>query len=309
MTPSLQQLLGGVAADLCFGDPRWLPHPVSGIAHIASALERVLRRSRLPLRAAGTVVWALVVIICSGTVWWSCRLLPQPWIGIYWIYSLLAMRSLDQHALAVRDALRHQDLAAARKAVAMIVGRQTAQLDEREITRATIETVAENMNDGVIAPLFWLGVAGPPGMAAYKAINTMDSMFGYRNEKYRDFGWCPARMDDAASWLPARLTAVIIWIVAAIVPGMSAQASVRCTLRDAHLQPSPNSGYPEAAVAGALGVRLGGINEYGGTISTKHFLGDDLRPLVWQTYREMRTLLYGGTLVATLLLAGITAWR
>ncbi|WP_031499428.1 adenosylcobinamide-phosphate synthase CbiB [Bryobacter aggregatus] len=296
MTP----LLVGVAADLCLGDPRWLPHPVVGIGKLAAGLEKRAARTK----PAGALVWLGVVGVTSSVVWWTCEV--QPWAAVYWIYSFLAVRSLDDHALAVMRALRDGDLAKARTAVSLIVGRETAGLEEREVARAALETVAENLNDGVIAPLFWFGVGGPAAMAGYKAINTMDSMFGYRNDKYRDFGWCAARMDDVASWIPARITAALIWLVAALVPGMDARASVRCTLRDAHRQPSPNSGYPEAAAAGALGIQLGGLNRYpGGIVSKKELLGDNRRPLDWQAYQQMRILLYGVTLLAV---AGLQ-WR
>jgi adenosylcobinamide-phosphate synthase len=234
----------------------------------------------------------------------SVRLLPEPFVQIYWIYSLLAVRSLDDHAMAVVRPLRDGDLPAAREAVGRMVGRDVETLDERGVTRAMVETVAENLSDGVIAPLFWLMVGGPVAMAGYKAINTMDSMFGYKNERYLAFGWCAARMDDAANLAPARLTAGLIWLIAAVWPGMSARASARSTWRDAHRQPSPNSGYPEAAAAGALGVRLGGVNYYRGERSEKAYLGEDLRPLDWRTYSGMRRLLYG----SALLFVGAMLW-
>ena len=298
-------LLYAFSADLLLGDPRWLPHPVSAIAAWAKLLERSALRSRL----GGCAVWLGVMVLTCGVVWGTCAVLPAPWIQVYWIYSFLAVRSLDDHAMAVIRALQSGDLSASRQAVSRIVGRDTANLNEREIARAVIETVAENLNDGVVAPLFWLGVAGPVGMAGYKAVNTLDSMFGYRNEKYREFGWCPARMDDVASWIPARLTAALIWLVAAIAPGMSARDSIAVTMRDASRQPSPNSGYPEAAVAGALGVRLGGVNEYAGVVGRKEFLGDELRPLGVQSYKGMRVILYAVSTLAVLIVAGVIEWR
>lgn len=291
--------------DLWFGDPRWLPHPVTAIAALAKFLEGASKQSQL----AGSTVWLGVVAATCGVVCWTCALLPSPWIQVYWVYSFLAVRSLDDHAMSVIAALRSGDLAASRYAVSRIVGRDTANLDQRDIARATIETVAENLNDGVVAPLFWLAVAGPVGMAGYKAVNTLDSMFGYRNEKYRHFGWCSARMDDVASWVPARLTAALIWLVAALAPGMSAGDSIAVTLRDASRQPSPNSGYPEAAVAGALGFQLGGVSEYGGVRSRKEFLGDGLRPLGWQSYNQVRVILYAVSTLAVLIVAGVSQWR
>src|SRR5258708_6950974 len=282
------ELACGLAADFAFGDPRWLPHPVAGLGRLATIAEAIGRRSAVPLRLAGCGAWLLVVGLACAVVYGTLRLLPAPYIQIYWIYSLLAVRSLDDHAMAVFRALRKRDLPAARTAVARIVGRDTAELDEAGIARAALETVAENLNDGVIAPLFWLLLAGPVGMAGYKAINTLDSMFGYRNDRYREFGWASARMDDLAGWFPARLTAALIWFFALLWPGLSAIRSVKATLRDAHRQPSPNSGYPEAAAAGALGVQLGGTNFYGGLRTEKSRLGDAVQPLDWRAYSRMR---------------------
>jgi adenosylcobinamide-phosphate synthase len=302
ITPT--QLALGVAADLLLGDPRWLPHPIVSVGNLAGWMERVWRRSSLPLRVAGVGAWFSVVAFVCGVVGASIWLLPEPFVQIYWIYSLLAVRSLDDHAMAVVRPLREGNLLAAREAVGRIVGRDVDALDERGVTRAMVETVAENLSDGVIAPLFWLVLGGPVAMGAYKAINTMDSMFGHKNERYLEFGWCAARMDDLVNLIPARLTAILIWLIAAVWPGMSFLQSVRSTRRDAHRQPSPNSGYPEAAAAGALGVQLGGVNFYRGARSEKAYLGEDLRPLDWRTYRGMQVLLYG----SALLFVGVAVW-
>lgn len=298
------QLAAGVAADLLLGDPRWLPHPIVGVGNLAAWAERVWRRTPVPSRVAGAGAWISVVSISCAVVYASVRWLPEPYAQIYWIYSLLAVRSLDDHAMSVVRPLRAGDLAAAREAVGRIVGRDVDELDERGVTRATIETVAENLSDGVIAPLFWLILGGPIGMMAYKAINTMDSMFGYKNERYLEFGWCAARMDDLANLIPARLTAGLIWLIALVWPGMTFMASLRATWRDAHRQPSPNSGYPEAAAAGALGIQLGGVNFYRGVRSEKAFLGQDVEPLTWRSYSGMRVLLYG----STFLFVGAALW-
>ncbi|MFN0102921.1 MAG: adenosylcobinamide-phosphate synthase CbiB [Bryobacteraceae bacterium] len=294
----------GVAADLALGDPRWMPHPIVGVGNLAAWMERVWRRTSLPLRVAGIGAWCGVLGVSCGVVFASVRLLPEPFVQIYWIYSLLAVRSLDDHAMAVVRPLRDGDLATAREAAARIVGRDTDALDACGVTRAMVETVAENLNDGVVAPLFWLTLGGPVAMAAYKAVNTMDSMFGHKNERYLQFGWCAARMDDLANLIPARLTAGLIWLIAAIWPGMSFSGSIRSTWRDAHRQPSPNSGYPEAAAAGALGVQLGGVNFYCGVRSEKALLGEDLKPLDWRVYGGMRVLLYG----SALLFVGVILW-
>ncbi|MFN7924965.1 MAG: adenosylcobinamide-phosphate synthase CbiB [Bryobacteraceae bacterium] len=302
------QLTCGLAADLLLGDPHWLPHPIVALGKFAAVMER-LWRALLPARTAGVAAWISVVSVACGFVYFTLRLVPEPWIQIYWIYSLVALRSLDDHARAVIAPLRGGDLDAARRAVGMIVGRDTQSLDEREVTRAVVETVAENLSDGVIAPLFWLVLGGPVAMAAYKAINTLDSMFGHKSDRYREFGWCSARIDDAANWIPARLTAALIWIVAAVWPGLDFARSVRATWRDAHRQPSPNSGYPEAAAAGAIGVRLGGVNHYRGVRSEKSFLGEDVRPLDWRAWPPMRAILYASTALFTCLALGAASWR
>jgi cobalamin biosynthesis protein CobD len=181
----------------------------------------------------------------------------------------------------------------------MIVGRDTESLEEPEILRAVIETVAENLSDAIVAPLFYLALAGPAGMGVYKAINTLDSIAGYRNDRYREFGWTSARMDDVVNYVPARLTAILVWICSTL-PGYNVRRSLAVTFRDGASQPSPNAGYPEAAVAGALGVRLGGLNYYGGVPSAKAYLGDALRPLTARTFTQARTLLYA---TATLMVA------
>ncbi len=302
------QLGCGVAVDLALGDPRWLPHPIVGVGHLGAYAEKFWRATKLPLRVAGIGAWGSVVGVTCCVVLLTLQWLPEPYIQIYWIWMFLAVKSLDDHAMEVVRPLQAEDLASARRAVARIVGRDTANLDEREVTRATVETVAENLSDGVIAPLFWLVLVGPAGMAAYKAVNTMDSMFGYKNERFREFGWCAARMDDVANWIPARLTAALIWLVALLWPGMNFRQSVSSTWRDAHLQPSPNSGYPEAAAAGALGVQLGGTSYYHGVRSEKAFLGEDLQTLDWRTYKGMRVLLYGATLLFVVVAVAGARW-
>jgi adenosylcobinamide-phosphate synthase len=298
----------GVSADLAFGDPKWMPHPVRWFGRVAAALEGAWRSTGLPLRTAGVLFWISAVGLATSVVTGTLLLVPRPWGHALWVYLLLAARDLDVHAAEVVQQLRRGDLQAARSAVGEIVGRDTAELDEPEILRATFETVAENLNDGVIAPLFYLALAGPAGMALYKAANTLDSMVGYRNERYRDFGWASARIDDVLNYIPARLSAVLVWVTASLPP-FRFRRSVAITLRDAHRQPSPNSGYPEAAVAGALGVRFGGLNLYAGVPSHKEFLGNPDRPLTPDMYSRLRMLLYVPTLLATVLACGWALWR
>lgn len=292
------QLLCGVALDLALGDPRWLPHPVRGIGWLIVRLEPLCRR--LPLYLGGVALWLLVVGISAGVVW-----LTLPWLAIFWIWTFLAVRDLDVQAMRVIVALRDGDVAAARERLSMIVGRDTAALDEPEILRATVETVAESLCDGIVGPLFYLALGGPAGMAAFKAASTLDSMCGYRNERYREFGWAAARFDDVANYIPARLSVLLV-ALGALLLGYNARGALRYAWRDGRSQPSPNSGYPEAAVAGALGVRLGGLNYYRGVPSQKATLGEALRPLSLEVFAGTRQLLYATSALAVLLVWSVS---
>jgi adenosylcobinamide-phosphate synthase len=303
MRVTQRQLLAGVSLDLALGDPFWLPHPVRALGRFAAAAERFWRGTGLPLRAAGVLFWFTVAGAAATVV--RCTL---PWAATYWIYALLACRDLDVEAARVVGALERDDIEDARTQLSWIVGRDTAHLDEAEIMRATVETVAENLSDGVIAPLFYLVCGGPVAMALYKAINTLDSIVGHKNEQYREFGWASARIDDAANYIPARLTAAIV-CACALLPGYSARRAVRMTLRDGATQPSPNAGYPEAAFAGALGVQLGGVNHYRGVPSSKAKMGDALRPLDTRIFPKVRRLLYLSEALFIALVTAGKAWQ
>jgi adenosylcobinamide-phosphate synthase len=297
----VKEVLAGVALDLALGDPQWFPHPVRGLGWLAQRLERFWRWTGLPLRVAGAMYWATAVGVACGVVW-----VTVPWAAVFWIWALVAIRDLDVEAARVIRRLEAGDLAGAREMLGRIVGRDTAGLEEPEILRAVVETVAENLNDAIVAPLFYLALAGPVGMAAYKSVNTLDSMVGYRNERYREFGWMAARMDDLANYLPARLTAALVW-AAAWALRLDARRSLRVTLRDAPAQPSPNAGYPEAAVAGALRVRLGGANYYAGVRSVKPWLGDAVEPLGRAHFGHARRILYAVAVMMVLVVCGVRA--
>jgi len=279
----------GALLDLLLGDPGWLPHPIRGIGRLIQILERILRR--LPYeRLAGitlvlTVLLAVTTIV-TATLYWASGI-----AAVYWIFTSLAVRSLDQESNKVIRALRDGDLDKARKLLAYIVGRDTQTLSDREITRAVFETVAENMSDAIVAPLFYLALFGVPGMVAYKAVNTMDSMIGYKNERYIRFGWAAARLDDVANYIPARITAGLIVFSAALLR-LRWRDAISIVFRDARLQPSPNAGYPEAALAGALGVQLGGLNYYFGRPVQKPFLGEPIEDLQYGKFSDVRLLLY-----------------
>jgi adenosylcobinamide-phosphate synthase len=283
------ELISAAALDLLFGDPPWLPHPIRGVGFLARHLERFWRWTRLPLRFAGCLFWITTSGICLAVVHWA-----GPRANTYWIYSFLACRDLDKQSSAVMTALDRHDLALARQRLAQIVGRDTADLAHQEVVRAAIETVAENTSDGVIAPLFYLALAGPMGMALYKVANTLDSTVGYRNTRYRDFGWWSARADDVLNLIPSRLTALLVAAAAPLV-GCSGCGAWHAALRDGASQPSPNAGFPEAAFAGALGVQLGGTNYYEGVPSSKPKLGLPIRPLDGSAFRSARRLLYAAS--------------
>ncbi|WP_150265785.1 adenosylcobinamide-phosphate synthase CbiB [Paenibacillus tepidiphilus] len=278
-------LLTAYVLDLIFGDPRSLPHPVVYMGKAITALERLIRRFctrpnalkwagiLLPLLVAGGS-WALTVLL----LWLLALIAPWlAWAAEAWLISTtIAAKGLKEAGFAVYTELRRGDLPAARKALGMIVGRDTAGLDAPEIVRGTVETVAENIVDAIISPLFFALLGGAPLAMAYRAVNTLDSMVGYKNDKYRDLGWASARLDDVANYIPARITALLLTLCARLLR-LDWRRCWRTVRRDARLHPSPNSGFPESAVAGALGIRLGGYNVYHGVASFRAYMGDPLR--------------------------------
>lgn len=288
--------------DLFLGDPRWLPHPVILIGRQITACEGVLRKAIPHERAAGILLLLLTVSGAAAAAWLllkiSSHLSPAAGFvaAVILTSTCLASRSLHRESALVAVALAAGNLQLARRNLSYIVGRDTAELDEPEIWRALVETVAENTSDGIIAPLFWLAIGGPVAGIAFKAVSTLDSMVGYRNARYLRFGWASARMDDLANFIPARLTALLM-IAGAPLAGLSAKNALAMTLRDRLKHPSPNSGHPEAAAAGALGVRLGGIATYNGVPSLKAHIGDPLTPISGKAYAGMIRLMYTVTFV------------
>jgi len=283
-------LLAACILDATIGDPRTWPHPVRWMGKLVAYAERSIRGlcdGPQSLRIAGSVLavglpslafllgWTLIAAGTTAHEWVGRG------IGICLASTALAWRDLIDHVGRVSDALKADSLEDARHAVGLIVGRDTNNLSEAEVVRATVETIAESASDGVIAPLLYLAVGGPPLALAYKAVSTLDSMIGHRDEQYRDFGWASARLDDVANWIPARITAALITVGAGVVflNTQSMRRSAVILLRDGHKHPSPNSGRPEAAMAGALGVQLGGVNVYQGLRAERPVLGDALEPL------------------------------
>lgn len=295
-------LVTAILLDLVLGDPRWLPHPVVAIGRLISGLDLFLYRT-IPRKRPAGIILLLVTVLAAATATWSLIRLgvflhPLAGFAIAALLSFtcLAARSLHRESALVAEALAAGDIEGARGLLGRIVGRDTAGLEESEIWRALVETVAENTCDGIIAPLFWLTLTGPVGAMAYKSVSTLDSMVGYRNERYREFGWASARMDDLLNFVPARLTALLM-ILAAPLAGLSPQGALTITLRDRLKHPSPNSGHAEAAAAGALGVRLGGMSSYQGRPSLKEYIGDSRAPLDRRAFTGMIRLMYATTLL------------
>ncbi|MGC9975830.1 MAG: adenosylcobinamide-phosphate synthase CbiB [Syntrophales bacterium] len=299
------QILAAILLDVLAGDPPWLPHPVKLIGRFASSLEIPLRQIFANARTAGTMAVLIVLIVTvlvTYAVIFSAGLLHPlvaDIVSIVVLYTTFAARDLSRHSLNVYRELKMGNIGEAREKVSLLVGRDTDVLDEAGIVRATVESIAENTVDGVTAPLFFAFLAGPAGAMLYKAINTLDSTFGYKNEQYIEFGWASAKLDDLANYIPARLTAVIIPVAAAILK-LSALDSLRILFRDGNKHPSPNSGLPEAAVAGALNVQLGGLNYYFGEPSSRPTLGDPVRAL-----RQNDILQANGLMLVTMILATI----
>lgn len=277
-------LVIGFALDALCGDPYDMPHPIRLIGTLITWMESFVRKHFRNLRLGGAFLAMVVLALSTGVpavLLWLCYrvhiLLGILAEGIL-CYYLLAARSLRDESMKVYKAMRTHDTEGARRAVSMIVGRDTAVLDEDGIIRAAVETVAENTSDGVTAPLLFMMFGGAVGGFLYKAANTMDSMLGYKNEKYAEIGFVPAKLDDVLNYLPSRLTAVLM-CVAAVLCGLDGQNALRIWRRDRRNHASPNSAQTEAACAGALHVRLAGDAWYFGELHKKPYIGDDDRPI------------------------------
>ena len=310
-------LAAGFILDLIFGDPRWLYHPVCLIGNLISFLEKRIRKI-LPKTSSGELTGGLieVLLVCilslgiPGVILYS--LYPKvPGLALllesFWCYQLLATRSLKDESMRVYDRLKYGTLEEARKAVSMIVGRDTAALTEEGVTKAAVETVAENASDGVIAPMLYMAIGGAPLMFLYKGINTMDSMLGYKNEKYLYFGRIPAKMDDVFNYIPARLTAWFM-IVAAFLTGMDGKNAWKIYLRDKRKHASPNSAQSEAVCAGALDVQLAGDAVYFGKVYKKDYIGDAIRKIEPEDILRAGKLMYMTTILMMAVFGGLLLW-
>jgi adenosylcobinamide-phosphate synthase len=297
------QILIALLLDLALGDPRWMPHPVRLIGRLITALEGPARRAIPDTHLAGSLA-ALAVILTAalGTaalIGIAERIHPLlgDAVSILLLYTTLAVRDLADHSGAVWRALYEGDLAEARRLVSWLVGRDTERLTEPEVVRAAVESVAENTVDGIIAPLFFAAIGGPVAAMAYKAASTLDSMIGYRNERYIDFGRTAAKIDDSANYIPARISVPILTAAAALV-GLRAFAARRIARRDGRKHMSPNAGIAEAAFAGALGIRLGGVMERRGRLVTLPEIGDPVVPLIRGQILAANRMMFAATGIA-----------
>lgn len=309
---ALLVLLLALGLDAIVGDPdrvwRRVPHPVAWIGGLIGWCDRLLNRENWSADARRTT-GAVAIATVAGGVFWAAysvdallRTLPAGDVLVAAVASVfLAQKSLYQHVRRVRDAFGEGGLSAARRAVSLIVGRDPERLDEAGVCRAAIETTAENFSDGVVAPAFWFAFLGLPGIVAYKAVNTADSMIGHLSERHRDFGWAAARLDDVLNYLPARLAGGLVAGAAVIARG-SPRAAIAIMLRDARIHRSPNAGWPEAAMAGALGLALGGPRVYAaGPVNEPFLNGDGRKPAMpADITRSLRVLVAGCALHALL---------
>lgn len=304
-------VLSAVALDLMLGDPRWLPHPVCGIGLWIGVGEKTLRSGRhVPDLIAGTFLAVSTVLVTGALAAFALRLaesagpLAAHAASVLIAWTTLAIRGLADSALAVARALEAGDGQQARLVLPSLVGRDPEALDDDAAIRATIESVAENASDAVIAPLLYLVFLGPVGAIAYKAVNTLDSMIGHDDDRYRSFGRFAARLDDAVNFLPARLTAILLAIAAELCRG-SGRAALRTVIEDGAKHASPNAGLPEAAMAGALGLRLGGPATYGGEVEHRPFLGAGDRRATPDDIRDAVRLMRAVTALGVVSLLGL----
>ena len=306
----------GFCLDMVFGDPHWLPHPIRLIGALISSLEKLMRKCFPATRGGelfgGTVLVVFVLALSTAVPFFFLQLagLLHPYVRLavesIMCYQLLAAKSLRVESMKVYARLAEGDLDGARKAVSMIVGRDTAKLSEEGVAKAAVETVAENTSDGVIAPMFYMALGGPVLGFFYKAVNTMDSMIAYKNDRYLYFGRTAARLDDFCNFIPARLSAVLMILTSGFLR-LDIRGAIKIYRRDRYNHKSPNSAQTESVCAGALGVELSGDAWYFGVLHKKETIGDGKRPVVPGDIRLANRLMYGTAALGLLVFGGLSA--
>ena len=316
---SLYALIGGFLLDLVLGDPHTPYHPACIIGKYISGYEKLLRKHLLKDNAGEKLqkragIYLVVLVLITATLIPALLLMAAYWMHPYvglgaemiMCYAVLAARSLQTESMKVYDALQTDGLEAGRKAVSMIVGRDTQNLDEKGVTKAAVETIAENFSDGVVAPMFYMILGVTVAGYFYKAVNTMDSMVGYKNEKYLYFGRAAAHLDDIVNYIPARISALVM-IGASFLMKLDGPNAWKIFIRDRHNHASPNSAQTEAVAAGALDVMLAGDAYYFGQLYHKKTIGDDIRPIEVNDIRVMNRLMYASAWI-TLVLMSVVKW-
>jgi len=298
-----QEIILAYLLDLWIGDPKNFPHPVRWIGQAAGVLESRTRRYIMNPFIAGSVTTVLMLFVTVTGAWFLLWFLGgvHPYLkvcgSIYLMYTCFSVRSLYDESKPVADHLQKGRIEEARISLSHIVGRDTKTLDARGIRRATVETVAENTIDGIVAPLFYACLGGAPLILGYKCINTLDSLFGYRNEVYERFGKFPARLDDIANWIPARIGGVLM-VLASWLCGYRSLNAWRIMWRDGNKHLSPNAGIPEAAMAGALSIQLGGAGDYDGVSVNKPFIGDSLNEIQTDDISRSHRVMFAASLLS-----------
>ncbi|MCI6237822.1 MAG: adenosylcobinamide-phosphate synthase CbiB [Porcincola intestinalis] len=316
-TQTTLAILAGCGLDLLLGDPHRVYHPVRLIGLLIRGLEGELRavfpHNKEEERIAGSFLAVLVPSVTGAVCWLLLSLAVRAGTAVHFLvmtlmcYSLLAGRALSDESMKVYRKLKEGDLEGAREAVSMIVGRDTRELTEEGVTKAAVETVAENTSDGVVAPLMFLAIGGPAAGWMYKAVNTMDSMVGYRNDRYRYFGTAAARLDDVLNFIPSRLSGIFM-VLCANAAGLDSRNAWRIFRRDRYRHASPNSAQTEAAMAGALRIQLAGDASYFGKVVKKPTLGDPIRKVEAEDIRRANRLMFLSVLPAVVVLLGMRTW-
>ena len=307
---TLGAIVAGFILDLIFGDPHWLPHPICLIGNLIGFLEKNLRRLLAPGKTAlllGGALMVVIVLSLSYVVPYAVLMLAEqvsPWLRFaletVMFYQIFATKCLRDESMKVYTALHNNDLEDARVKLSWIVGRDTKELTAEEVTKGAVETVAENTADGIIAPMFYMFIGGAPLAFLYKGINTMDSMVGYKNDKFLYFGRCAAKLDDVANLIPARITGILM-ILASYFLNMNAAGAWKIFWRDRYNHLSPNSAMTESVTAGALNIQLGGDHYYFGKLVHKDTIGDNIRPVEAEDIVAVNNLLYMTAVISLLL--------